>query len=232
MKSVLSIGALKVPYFFSVMLLSHYNSKFILWKQLLILKITSITCSRMLEAAFHKPPATLKIVTVSRFWQVFYWFWSGSLKAASSILKRVTEAYLVAISGLLITFQVWSSEYQEIQITPANESSSIFGVSPSKRGCDCLLQSIIRINQSQCASFFHTGTLCHRSLQHTDQIQNHCGRHLWTLGEWWQCVVSLFSGGSWHPSRTSKHLSNQVNDNGGRLQRGTKSRGLLKWTYH
>jgi hypothetical protein len=34
-----------------------------------------------------------------------YWFWSGLLKAASSILKWVTEAYLVAISGLLITFQ-------------------------------------------------------------------------------------------------------------------------------
>jgi hypothetical protein len=60
----------------------------------------------MLEAAFRKPPATLKIVTVSRLWRVFsYWFWSGLLKAASSILKRVTEACSVAISGLTVTFQ-------------------------------------------------------------------------------------------------------------------------------
>jgi hypothetical protein len=50
------------------MLLSYYNSKLILTtlKTVTNFKITSVTCFRMLEAAFRKPPATLKIVTVSR----------------------------------------------------------------------------------------------------------------------------------------------------------------------
>jgi hypothetical protein len=36
----------------------------------------------MLEAAFCKPPVTLKIVTVSRLWQIYFIL----------ILKRVTES--------------------------------------------------------------------------------------------------------------------------------------------
>ncbi len=102
-------------FFFSVFLLNYFKSKYFLTTvKTLILKTASVPCFRM-RKAFHYPPVTLNIISVSRlWWRYFFWFWSGLLKAALHILKwifsvsrhRYSEAAYGKIKELVRVFTV------------------------------------------------------------------------------------------------------------------------------